>query len=307
MEEQEKQIGEKCWESCKDWLCVTDGSCHCWESWVHLYSCSGFISITSGHTLRIYSSSIPWSILHYHKLTLSNCPGIHVPTSWGSLNTGQLRKKHGVKGGITRHLFLFNQFNYSSLKLCRSTSVLTATCHLGCAMSLAARHDHVHREWDPKDGNVHKVTLTHQHCKTGSSNRKLSSIQKRISRKKLSIEVFAILLLLFLIQFYFFPFHFMWGIPLHCSGWSATDSQGWYPFHLEYLISDPINWSVSGIPPLTSFRPLLSTNPSPFVRNSLHSWDPKAEAGIWLLPHKTLSTAKGMIPDSIVSPSVQTL
>lgn len=47
-------------------------------------------------------------------------------------------------------------------------------------MSLTTRHD---TEWDPKDGNVHKVTLTHQPCKTGSSNRKLSSIQKIIPRK----------------------------------------------------------------------------------------------------------------------------
>lgn len=62
----------------------------------------------------------------------------------------------------------------------------------------------------PKDGDVHKVTLhlTHQHCKTESSNTKLSSIQKRISRK-----VYPEKFLLFCSCH--FSFNFIFSISFH--------------------------------------------------------------------------------------------
>lgn len=225
-------------------------------------------TITSGHSLRFYSRSISWFTLHDHKLTLKNCHGIHVSTSRGSLNAGQLKKKHMVKGFITGHLFLFNKFNYPLPEFCRSTSLLTGTCHLWCAVSLTATHDHVHRERTWKMGMSTRWLFT-----LPTNTAKLRApIQSFLPSRKVFPEKFiqrsfcysaAAIFHLIL----FFPFPFIWEIPLHCSGWSAIDSQGWYSFqhHLQYLTSHSINRPVWVISPFACF----STSPSPFASNSV--------------------------------------
>lgn len=143
-------------------------------------------------------------------------------------------------------------------------------------MSLTARHDHVHKEWDQKDGNVHKVTLTHQPCKTGSSHGKLSSIQEIIPRK-----VYPEKFLLFFCCH--FEYNFIFPISYHVRN----------PFALLRLICHRLSGLISFPAPLTvsefSFdqsicvrdfsshllhSPLLSTTPSPLlsVIQSPHLW-----------------------------------
>lgn len=71
-------------------------------------------------------------------------------------------------------------------------------------MTLTAGHDHVHWVWDSEDGNISEMSLhiSNQYCKTNNSRPEVfSHLEKNFNC--LSREVYAILLLPFVAQFYF--------------------------------------------------------------------------------------------------------